>query len=94
MQGPLSFHFKDGSNPQWSAIQIRNHRYPIDTLALRDDHGSFVALERQPYNFFVGKAVGNGPYTLRVTDTRGHAHVETGVIGPDHAGSAQLPMCP
>lgn len=94
VDGPLAYHFKDGSNPQWAAIQIRNHRYPIASLDVRDDRGTYRALERADYNFFVGKALGAGPYTLRVTDARGQTHVETGVIGPDHTGSAQLPSCP
>jgi len=94
VSGPLAFHFKDGSNPQWTAIQVRNHRYPIAALAARDSRGNFVALDRADYNFFVGKAMGAGPYTLRVTDARGQTRDEVGVAGPDHVGSAQLPSCP
>ena len=30
--GPIIYHFKEGSNPWWIAIQIRNHRYPIVTF--------------------------------------------------------------
>ncbi len=94
VDGPLAYHFKDGSNPQWTAIQVRNHRYPIAALHARDDRGTIRALQRTEYNFFVGKALGAGPYTLRVTDTRGQMHVDTGVTGPVFAGSAQLPRCP
>lgn len=94
VDGPLAYHFKPGSNPAWTAIQIRNHRYPIAAVEARDDRGTFTALGRVDYNYFIGKALGAGPYTLRVTDSRGQTHVDTGVVGPDHAGSAQLPRCP
>ncbi|MBA2539249.1 MAG: hypothetical protein H0V17_06415 [Deltaproteobacteria bacterium] len=94
VEGPLTYHFKPGSNPSWAAIQIRNHRYPIAAVDARNDRGTFTSLSRASYNYFVGKALGAGPYTLRVTDSRGQTHVDTGVVGPDHAGSAQLPRCP
>jgi len=94
VEGPLAYHFKPGSNPQWTAIQLRNHRYPIASLEARDARGGFVALERTDYNFFVGKNLGADPLALRVTDARGHTQIDTGVRGPEHAGSAQLPACP
>lgn len=94
VDGPLAYHFKPGSNAQWAAIQVRNHRYPIAALHVRDRSGAFVALDRADYNFFVGKGLGDGPHTLRVTDARGQTYVESGVTGPDHTGSAQLPYCP
>lgn len=93
VEGPLAYQFKDGSNPQWAAIQVRNHRYPIAALHARDGRGTFIPLERTDYNFFVGKGLGAGPHTLRVTDARGQTHVDTGVTGPVHTGSAQLPAC-
>src|SRR5262249_5621886 len=30
--GPIAYHFKDGANAYWTAIQIRNHRYPIASV--------------------------------------------------------------
>ena len=33
--GPLVYHFKDGSNPWWTAVQIRNHTLAIATLPVR-----------------------------------------------------------
>ena len=30
--GPIAYHFKDGANPFWTAIQLRNGRYPVATL--------------------------------------------------------------
>ena len=59
--GPLAYHFKDGANPFWTAIQVRNHRYPIATLeALRGD--LYFELERLDYNYFVASSgLGVGP---------------------------------
>jgi expansin len=97
VDGPLAYHFKPGSNASWMAIQIRNHRYPIaavEVLGARDDPGTAMPLTRADYNYFVGKGLGAGPHTLRITDSRGQTQVDTNVIGPDHVGSKQLPRCP
>ena len=95
--GPLAYHFKDGANPFWTAIQVRNHRYPIATLeALRGD--LYFELERLDYNYFVASSgLGVGPYHLRVTDQRGHVVEDTGIeLGDDvtREGAGQFPACP
>jgi len=95
--GPIAYHFKDGANAFWTAIQVRNHRYPIATLEAQKD-GAYVAIPRVDYNYFVQTSgLGAGPYTLRVTDTRGHVLEDTNVALGDNAtrtGAAQLPSCP
>ena len=95
--GPLEFHLKDGSNAHWTAIQVRNHRYPIATLEAQKN-GSYAAISRVSYNYFVATSgLGAGPYTLRVTDTRGHVVEEPNIaLGDDveRTGTQQLPMCP
>ncbi len=97
VSGPIDYHFKDGANAFWTAIQIRNHRYPIASLEAEVD-GSFVEIPRVDYNYFVeDSGLGPGPYTLRVTDTRGHAIEDAGVMLGDNvtrAGSTQFPACP
>lgn len=97
VSGPIAYHFKDGSNPYWTAIQIRNHRYPIASLEARDGD-SWRAIPRVSYNYFVeSSGLGDGPYTLRVTDTRGHVLEDTGVALGDNvsrSGAAQFPACP
>jgi expansin (peptidoglycan-binding protein) len=97
VSGNLGYHFKDGANQWWTAIQIRNHRYPIATLEAQDG-ASWREISRVDYNFFVETAgLGPGPYTLRVTDTRGHAVEDTGIALGDNvtrAGTSQFPLCP
>ena len=95
--GPIAYHFKDGANAYWTAIQIRNHRYPIAKLeAMQGD--AYAALPRLDYNYFVQESgLGPGPYMLRVTDTRGHVVEDAGIALGDSVtrpGSRQLDSCP
>ena len=95
--GPIAYNFKDGSNAYWTAIQIRNHRYPIATVEAQVA-GAYTAIPRLDYNYFVqASGLGAGPYTLRVTDTRGHTLDDTGIaLGASvtRDGTSQFPLCP
>lgn len=95
--GPIAYHFKDGSNPFYAAIQLRNHRYPIAKLEAVKG-GAYTAIERVEYNYFVdASGLGDGPYDLRVTDVRGHVLEDTGIALGDNVtrtGTAQFPLCP
>jgi expansin (peptidoglycan-binding protein) len=96
--GPIAYRFKEGSNPFWTAIQLRDHRYPIAKLESRDASGAWHEIARADYNYFVASSgLGNGPYALRVTDTRGHTLEDDAVPFGEaqvKAGAAQFPMCP
>lgn len=96
VSGPIAYHFKDGVSQYWAAIQVRNHRYPIATLEAEVD-GAFQPLGRVEYNYFIESAgLGPGPYTLRVTDTRGHTLVDPGIAVGDNVtrtGATQFPVC-
>lgn len=95
--GPIEYHFKEGSNQWWTAVQIRNHRHPVLSLEYLNSETIFVPVNRVQYNYFVETAgMGPGPYTFRVTDIYGHVlvdseipHVENGSI----AGQEQFPPC-
>jgi expansin (peptidoglycan-binding protein) len=97
VQGPIAYHFKDGSNPYYAAIQIRNHRYPIAKVEAMTG-SAYAEIPRVDYNYFVQSAgLGPGPYALRVTDTRGHVLDDSGVPLGDSTttqGAAQFPACP
>jgi expansin (peptidoglycan-binding protein) len=94
--GPLVYHFKEGSNQWWTAVQIRSSRYAIATLELQKD-GQYVSVDRLDYNYFVADAgMGPGPYAFRVTDVKGQVVEDVGipfVEAGDAPGASQLPVC-
>jgi expansin (peptidoglycan-binding protein) len=98
VKGPVIYHFKEGSNPWWIAVQVRNHRYPILTFEFLDEAGTFTELTRTTYNYFLKKdGLGSGPFIFRVTDIFGHGLIDT-LAPPDLdnvevAGGAQFAFC-
>jgi expansin (peptidoglycan-binding protein) len=98
LSGPIAYHFKDGSNQWWTAVQIRNHRNPVAKLEYLSG-STWVNVARTSYNYFVqtNPGMGPGPYTFRVTDVYGNEltdsgipHIENGTVN----GSAQFPPGP
>lgn len=98
VQGPVQYQFKSGSNAYWTAIQIRNHRFPIAKLEARDTAAGWKEITRADYNFFVASdGLGAGPYALRITDTRGRALEDPAIelgAAVTRPGAAQFPACP
>jgi len=92
---PIVYHFKDGSNEDWTAVQIRNHSNPITKVEYQDSSSVFHAIPRLSYNYFVqSNGLGTGPYTFRITDHFGHTIVDSGiphVENGDVIGSTQFP---
>ena len=98
VSGPIVYHFKDGSNQWWTAVQIRNSRNPVDKLEYRNG-SQWVSVPRTSYNYFVqtNPGMGPGPYTFRVTDHYGNVLTDSGIIGGNNItvnGSAQFPAGP
>ncbi len=97
VQGPIVYHFKDGSNPWWTAVQIRNHRNAVATFEVKQADGSWRSVSRVSYNYFVDdQGMGDGPYTFRVTDVYGHTLEDSGiglVADGDVPGTGQFPPC-
>ena len=98
LEGPIVYHFKDGSNQWWTAVQIRNHRNPIAKLEYKNGNGNWVNVPRTTYNYFVqSSGMGPGPYTFRVTDVFGHTLVDSGIPHVENgnvSGSNQFPPPP
>ena len=94
--GPLRYHFKDGSSPGWTALQVRNHRHAIATLEAKVD-GVYQPIAREDYNYFVATSgLGAGPLDLRVTDVHGIVAEETAIATGDDVettGATQLMAC-
>lgn len=97
VSGPVVFAHKEGTSQYYTAIQVRNHRYPIAELAARAADGTWQALPRKIYNYYVpDKALGPGPYALRVTDVHGASLEASGVVLAPNAevpGPGQFPSC-
>ena len=97
VSGSVSYRFKEGSSQWWTAIQVRNHRFPVAKLEVRGDAGVYRAIPRESYNYFVETAgLGSGPYSLRLTDLLGHVVEEPSLeLGDavERAGSVQFPAC-
>lgn len=98
LNGPIAYHFKDGSNQWWTAVQIRNHRNPIAQLEFFNG-SQWVSVPRTSYNYFVqtNPGMGPGPYSFRVTDSYGNVltdsgiqHIENGTVN----GTSQFPPGP
>ncbi|MDE3056722.1 MAG: hypothetical protein KGJ59_02025 [Bacteroidota bacterium] len=97
VSGPILYHFKSGSSQWWTAVQVRNHRYPIYSLEYLTPRHMFKAVSRTSYNYFVeNNGMGPGPYTFRITDIYGHTLVDSTIVFDttnDVAGHGQFPPC-
>jgi expansin (peptidoglycan-binding protein) len=91
--GPIQYHFKDGSNPYWVAIQLRNTRLLVQSLEAQVS-GAWMPLARQSYNYFVASSgLGPGPFTLRVTAVDGQQLTDANIplmVNQSVAGAAQF----
>ncbi|MBI5538176.1 MAG: hypothetical protein HY898_35970 [Deltaproteobacteria bacterium] len=97
VQGPIVYHFMNGSTQWWTAVQIRNHQHAIQKLEYLGSDWRFHSVPRLDYNFFVqASGMGPGPYTFRVTDIHGHVLQDAGIPGGDNVdspGRRQFPAC-
>jgi expansin len=96
--GPIAYHFKDGSNQWWTAVQIRNHRNPIARFEYWTG-SQWVVVPRVSYNYFVqsNPGLGIGPYTFRVTDWYSNTLVDSGIpliVNGTVNGTGQFPPGP
>ncbi|MCA9706648.1 MAG: hypothetical protein KDK70_12415 [Myxococcales bacterium] len=96
VEGPVIYHFKDGSNPWWTAVQVRNHRHAIDRFEVLQGE-AWVEVPRVDYNYFVrDSGMGEGPLSFRITDVRGSTLEDSGLPLLDDAdapGAGQFPAC-
>jgi expansin len=75
--GPIRYRFKVGSNPFWTAIQVRNHALPIQKLEWMNN-GKWVVVPRLSYNYFVQTSgMGSGSIRVRVTASNGQVLEDT-----------------
>jgi expansin (peptidoglycan-binding protein) len=96
VDGPVVYHFKDGSNQWWTAVQLRNHRHAIESFEVLEGD-AWVNVPRLDYNYFVkDTGMGEGPLSFRVTDVVGNVLEDSGIPLLDDAdapGAMQFPVC-
>lgn len=95
---PITFQFNDSTNQWWTAVQLRNHRYPVFSLEYRNAvQKEFKQLNRTDYNYFIEPGgAGMGPLLFRVTDIYGHVVIDTVknyLPGENIPGQLQFPPC-
>ena len=98
ISGPIAYHFKDGSNQWWTAVQVRNHRNPVAKFEYWNG-GQWVTVPRVSYNYFVQQnpGMGVGPYTFRVTDMYSNTLTDSGIPFIENGtinGAGQFPPGP
>ncbi|MGO9481561.1 MAG: expansin EXLX1 family cellulose-binding protein [Candidatus Kryptoniota bacterium] len=97
VSGPILYHFMPTSSQYWTAVQIRQSRYPIYSLEYLTSPGTFTKVNRTDFNYFVQPTgMGKGPYTFRVTDIYGHVVIDSAIAltpGGSVSGHAQFPSC-
>jgi expansin (peptidoglycan-binding protein) len=80
LPGPLAIRVKEGSSIWWTAFLVINHGNPLASVELKRPDGSWLALERTPYNQWLKQdGAGEAPYSLRITDLQGHRVVVNGI---------------
>lgn len=78
----IKLYFKEGSSQWWTAVQVRDHRYRIKSLAYRltGSGNAFVAVPRETYNYFVkADGMGLGPYDFKMVDVNGQVIKATNI---------------
>ena len=71
--GPIAYHYMDGTTRYWTAIQVRNHRWPVAALEVMPKGATgWIRVERRSYNYFVHpKPIPAGELRVRVTAVTG-----------------------
>jgi expansin (peptidoglycan-binding protein) len=80
LTAPLSFRIKEGSSAYWLAVLPLGHGNPISRLQVSAPGRGVRPMVRTGYNYWlVQQGMGPGPFTLRLTDSRGHVAVVRGL---------------
>ena len=78
--GPLSITFVEGTSRDYWAVVIDNHANPLKSVKAKGPGGRWKTATRTEYNAWViNRDVGNGPFSVRMTDIYGHAGTATNI---------------
>lgn len=94
---PIKYHFNDGGNEWWMAVQIRDHNHAIKSIELKKN-STWTAGTRTGYNYFIFESNENmyGTLEFRVTATTGETLEDTNIpynadmLGKDADGASNF----
>src|SRR6202034_189287 len=73
LPGPITMEVKQGSSQYWLALLAGNTGNPLASVQVETASGGWINLARANYNYWIAQSgAGSGPFTVRLTDTRGH----------------------
>ncbi len=79
LPGPVSVEVKQGSSQYWLALLADNTGNPLAKVQVETASG-WLSLARASYNYWIAPSgAGQGPFTVRLTDTRGHQVTVSGI---------------
>lgn len=80
LPGPLTFRMKDGTSQYWFAVRVDNHGNPLRSVQVKVG-STWRSLSRTDYNYWLAdnQGLGNGPFTIRVTDVYGSRATAAGI---------------
>jgi expansin len=78
--GPLSITFTEGTSRYYWAVVIDNTGNPLRSVKTKGPGGSWMTPTRTDYNTWIlDRDVGNGPFSVRMTDVYGHSATATNI---------------
>jgi hypothetical protein len=79
LPGPVSVEVKQGSSQYWLALLADNTGNPLTAVQVETSSG-WLSLARASYNYWIAPSgAGQGPFTVRLTDTQGHRVTVSGI---------------
>ena len=79
LPGPVSVAVKQGSSQYWLALLIDSTGNPLASVQVETSSG-WLSLARASYNYWIAASgAGQGPFTIRLTDTQGHQVTVSGI---------------
>ena len=79
LPGPVAVEVKQGSSQYWLALLADNTGNPLTEVQVETSSG-WLSLERASYNYWIAASgAGQGPFTVRLTDTQGHQVTVSGI---------------
>jgi expansin (peptidoglycan-binding protein) len=80
LPAPVALRVKEGSSRYWLALLAMNTGNPLASVQVESAAGGWRDLVRADYNYWIASSgAGDGPFTVRLTDTAGHRVTVRGV---------------